>query len=319
MEWETSYPTFKITSAFKTPIPVSGTNCTNHQMNIYFVCGTNQIHRFTLIQSNILHFEEFGMICSFWREEKSPSKHQSTTWIQLNNLPYNKQTLHPGLIAASRLALFSNYLSSTDIKTGYSLVVANAQHETLSNIIGPQMYSFGPVDHLNHKFKISEEVLQHDCHYHDNILLKRKLPNKKNHFFDGWRSNSYSKLWFGENVKFLSIKNINSKYFYIIFTEQDINTPYAAYERSLPNTRNTITRIGRVCQHDPGSKLSASILPNGGGVFTTFRKTQLVCRAYSSSDQYINGQKLTNEKDYLEFSRAIAISEIVPTGKWDRL
>lgn len=116
MEWETSYSTFKITSAFRTPTTFSGNNCTSHQINIYFVCGTNQIRRYTLIQSNVLHFEELGMICSFWREEESTSKYRPNTWVQLNNLPYDKQTIHPGLIAASRLALFSNYLSSTDGK-----------------------------------------------------------------------------------------------------------------------------------------------------------------------------------------------------------
>ncbi|CAH8487702.1 unnamed protein product [Schistosoma bovis] len=337
MEWETSYSTFKITSAFRTPTTFSGNNCTSHQINIYFVCGTNQIRRYTLIQSNVLHFEELGMICSFWREEESTSKYRPNTWVQLNNLPYDKQTIHPGLIAASRLALFSNYLSSTDVKTGYSLVAANVQHEAAPDLIGPQIYAFGPKDQLSDAFKKSEKLQQYDCNYHYNITSKRKLTKQNSQFFDGWRSNSYSKLWFGENVQFLSINNVNSKYFYIIFTEQDISAPYTAYEGSLSNIGSTVTRIGRVCQHDPGSKLSASILPNGGGVFTTFRKTQLVCRAYSSEsvhqretnhhqsydkfngqentkDGYFNEQKITNEKNYLEFNRAIAVSEIVPTG-----
>uniref|UniRef100_A0A5K4FBG1 Sema domain-containing protein n=1 Tax=Schistosoma mansoni TaxID=6183 RepID=A0A5K4FBG1_SCHMA len=337
MEWETSYSTFRITSAFKMPTPFSGDNCTGHQINIYFVCGTNQIHRYTLIQSNVLHFEELGMICSFWREEESTSKYQPNTWIQLNNLPYNKQTIHPGLIAASRLALFSHYVSSTDVKTGYSLVAANVQHEMAPDLIGPQIYAFGPKDQLSDAFKKSEKLQQNGCYYHNDITSKRKLAEQKNQFFDGWRSNSYSKLWFGENVQFLSISSVNSKYFYIIFTEQDISAPYTAYEGSLSNIGSTITRIGRVCQHDPGSKLSASVLPNGGGVFTTFRKTQLVCRAYSSESihqeetnhyqsydkfngqgntkkGYFNEQKITNEKSYLEFNRAIAVSEIVPTG-----
>ncbi|CAH8486684.1 unnamed protein product [Schistosoma margrebowiei] len=336
MEWETSYSTFKITSAFRTPTTFPGNNCTSHQINIYFVCGTNQIRRYTLIQSNVLHFEELGMICSFWKEEESTSKYRPNTWVQLNNLPYDKQTIHPGLIAASRLALFSNYLSSTDVKTGYSLVAANVQHETAPDLIGPQIYAFGPKDQLSDAFKKSEKLEQYDCNYQYNITSKRKLTKQNSQFFDGWRSNSYSKLWFGENVQFLSISNVNSKYFYIIFTEQDISAPYTAYEGSLSNIGNTITRIGRVCQHDPGSKLSASILPNGGGVFTTFRKTQLVCRAYSSEsahqqetnhhqsydkfngqentkDGYFNEQKITNEKSYLQFNRAIAVSEIVPT------
>ncbi|VDP29227.1 unnamed protein product [Schistosoma mattheei] len=119
------------------------------------------------------------------------------------------------------------------VKTGYSLVAANVQHETAPDLIGPQVYAFGPKDQLSDAFKKSEKLQQYDCNYHYNITSKRRLTKQKSQFFDGWRSNSYSKLWFGENVQFLSINNVNSKYFYIIFTEQDISAPYTAYEGSV--------------------------------------------------------------------------------------
>ncbi|KAK4473504.1 hypothetical protein MN116_002867 [Schistosoma mekongi] len=337
MEWKTPYYTFKITSALKIPLLPCDRNYTYQQESIYFVCGVNKIRQYTLLSSNIIHFEELGMICSFWRKEEPGSKHQPHSWIQLNNPPFNKQTLHPGLIAASRLGLLPNYISSTDVETGYSLVVANAYHEIVSDFMGPHIYAFGPKDQPSTEFKNAEKLRQqqkaHHCN-HQSTSGKEKMNDAKGSF--GWRSNAYSKLWFGENVQFLSITNVNSKYFYIIFTEQDISAPYTAYEGSLSEIGSTVTRIGRVCQRDPGSKLPPSILPNGGGVFTTFRKTRLVCRAYSSKNfdnseiyqqnqekhyenddnknKHLHEYKIAKDKSYIEFNRAIAVSKIVPTA-----
>ncbi|KAH8850071.1 hypothetical protein KSF78_0000398 [Schistosoma japonicum] len=338
MEWQTPYYTFKITSAFKIPLPQCDKNYTYQQKSIYFVCGVNKIRQYTLFSSNILHFEELGMICSFWRKKESGSMQQPYTWIQLNNPPFNKQTLHPGLIAASRLGLLSSYLSSIDVETGYSLVAANAYHDIVSDLMGPQIYAFGPKDKPSTAFRNTEKLRQQQKahHYNYHSTSRKENLNDAKSFYFGWRSNANSKLWFGENVQFLSIANVNSKYFYIIFTEQDITAPYTAYEGSLSEIGSTITRIGRVCQRDPGSKLPPSVLPNGGGVFTTFRKTRLVCRAYSSkhndnSGKYQQNQesldenndkksrqldenKMVDDKSYLEFNRAIAVSEIVPTA-----
>ncbi|VDQ14170.1 unnamed protein product [Trichobilharzia regenti] len=115
LEWKTPYPTFTITSAFKIPSlslsSQTSENCINNQTDIYFICGINQIRRYIPLQPNILYFEELGIICSFWRRQKL------NKWILLDFLPFNKQTIHPGLIAASHLASFTNYLYSTDGKS----------------------------------------------------------------------------------------------------------------------------------------------------------------------------------------------------------
>nr|CAH8825831.1 unnamed protein product [Trichobilharzia regenti] len=340
LEWKTPYPTFTITSAFKIPSlslsSQTSENCINNQTDIYFICGINQIRRYIPLQSNILYFEELGIICSFWRRQKL------NIWILLDFLPFNKQTIHPGLIAASHLASFTNYLYSTDVKTGYSLIVANAQHQSGSQLIGPRIYGFGPKSQCQTVFDIKNEYLnqyqqqqQQQQTDHQNLPkhTKQTRINESDTITGGWRSNSNSKLWFGENVQFLSVNHINSKHFYVIFTEQDISPPYTAYEGSLSKLSNTITRIGRVCQHDQGLSISASVLPNAGGVFTTFRKTRLACRAYSplnnykkyehrnenrkyaqdTKDEQFNEYETMGDKNYLEFNRAIAVSEIVPT------
>ncbi|CAH8828446.1 unnamed protein product [Trichobilharzia szidati] len=333
LEWKTPYPTFTITSAFKIPSlslsSQTSENCINNQTDIYFICGINQIRRYNPLQPNILYFEELGIICSFWKRQKL------NKWILLDFLPFNKQTIHPGLIAASHLASFTNYLYSTDVKTGYSLVVANAQHQSGSQLIGPRIYGFGPKPQCQTAFDMNEYLNQYQqqTDHPNSPNTKQTRINESNNFTGGWRSNSNSKLWFGENVQFLSVNHINAKHFYIIFTEQDISPPYTAYEGSLSKLSNTITRIGRVCQHDQGLSISASVLPNAGGVFTTFRKTRLACRAYSPLNNYkkyehryenkkyardtkeeqFNEYETMGEKNYLEFNRAIAVSEIVPT------
>ncbi|CAH8464742.1 unnamed protein product [Heterobilharzia americana] len=333
LQWKNPYPAFKITSAFyipsKTSSSITSENCIGNQMDIYFVCGVNQIRQYPLPQSNTLYFEELGILCSFWKRE------MSNKWTLLDKVPFNKQTIHPGLIAASHLASYSNYLYSTNVETGYSLVVANPQHKTTSQLSGPHIYGFGPKCQLYSAYKTTAHEYQYQKQ--ENYFYftsKQSKSSEKNSFSEGWRSNSYSKLWFGENVQFLLVTNVESKHFYIIFTEQDISAPYTAYEGSLSKIASTITRIGRVCEHDPGLRISASILPNGGGVFTTFRKTRLACRVYSCvhnsksqrnhcfRNQFNNKQHLQDNKNeqvtssvknYLEFSQAVAVSEIVPT------
>ncbi|KER22120.1 hypothetical protein T265_14941, partial [Opisthorchis viverrini] len=136
-----------------------------------------------------------------------------------------------------------------------------------------------------------------------------------NQALHGWLSNSESSLWFGGHVQFHRVAAIGQKYFYVILTEDDVVSASVPTDSQSIFRTVRVTRIARLCQNDPGQGKAGEFLATNG-VFSTFRKIRLQCRV----DHSLVGVSADDNKSFvadhspqLELTRALAVSELVPT------
>ncbi|TGZ70895.1 hypothetical protein CRM22_002936 [Opisthorchis felineus] len=98
---------------------------------------------------------------------------------------------------------------------------------------------------------------------------------------------------------------------------RDVSNPFPSpvlpHVQSIFRTMR-VTRIARVCQNDPGQGKAGEFLATNG-VFSTFRKVRLQCRVdHSLGASTDDNESLgADHSPQLELTRALAVSELVPT------
>ncbi|CAL8096305.1 unnamed protein product [Calicophoron daubneyi] len=313
--WFTTDSHLIITSCLRLVHPSTGLK----NKNIYLVCASTALNGSDPLEDSRLLFD--GMLCSFWFRPHDTSEQ----WIRM---PSGSQlwsaafttSLESGAIFASRLMLSPASITNID----------SLGRGAVAGYTGKHLYN----DYQGQWLKpwISRfSVSPHKPNLvNDPVVVPPKVTSS------GWLSNSDSDLWFNGPVKFHNIFATGGKYFYIVFTEEDITRRSSSSDYVYPAPKRSVTRVARVCSNDPGQGEAGAYLTTSG-VFSTFRKTRLMCRLSSKtawhqpfpheeanhSPSSINrgeqnggggtDELLDDRSKYLEFTRALAVSDVIAT------
>ncbi|GAA56972.1 hypothetical protein CLF_111917 [Clonorchis sinensis] len=277
------------------------------------VCAKTQMNHSYFLEDSRLLLD--GVVCSFWLQPSNPIhvwtrvQSGSKLWASLLSRQLNSEVLFASTVLSS-----NEGIHHIDASTQVGLVAGFSDHQSSESSSTTADYFVDQKKPWISRFCFSTTPSTHASSSHPQTHPAWAPQVPVNQALHGWLSNSESSLWFGGHVQFHRVAAIGQKYFYVILTEDDIVSASVPTDSESIFRTVRVTRIARVCQNDPGQGKAGEFLATNG-VFSTFRKIRLQCRVDHSLGASTDENKSlgADHSPQLELTRALAVSELVPT------